>query len=166
MDKPTRVETITALLPKLRRRARRLSRSPEQAEDLAQDAALLLWQALGRAETVEAPERYGMVILHNLARATWRRGQLTEPLEEDTAQTPSEALARLACVSVQQAIEKLPPAQQRLMSLVAAGETSPAELARLTGDPKNTVMSRLARARVQLRAEVGLASQASVHELM
>ena len=48
-------------------------------------------------------------------------------------------------------ITHLPPQQARLMALVAEGETSPAVLAKQTGQPVGTVMSRLSRARAALK---------------
>ena len=58
---------------------------------------------------------------------------------------------RLICAETLHAIEQLPANQLRLMRYVCAGETSPKQLANLTGWPIGTVMSRLARARERLR---------------
>ena len=85
------------LMPRLRKRARRLSRTPEEAEDLAQETALRLWQGMERARNIENPEHYAMITLHNLARQRWRTRRPTEELAEDMAQQPPAAPARLAC---------------------------------------------------------------------
>ena len=168
MRQPTMTRTdtdaISDILPKLLRRARRLARTQEEAEDMAQETALRLCQALTTRETIDAPERYAMIMLHNLARQRWRSRRPTEELTEDMAQAAPLAPARIACTELQAAIERLPPDQAALMRLVMLGETSPQVLAQRVGVPKGTVMSRLGRARARLREEIGL--EGSVVELL
>ena len=156
--------TLSALMPKLMRRARRLTRSPADAEDMAQETALRLWQLLEENAGVEAPERYAMAMLHNLARQSWRRRRVSEELTEEMLQASPLAPARIACAELRAAIDRLPAEQAQLMRMVMAGETSPQVLAVLVGLPKGTVMSRLGRARARLRAEIGL--EGSVSELL
>lgn len=160
-----RNEQIIALLPALRRRARRLAHSPEEAEDIAQEAALRMWQALKEDTDIMEMNRYIMILLLNVARERWRRRRPTETLEENTAKVQPEAPARLACSAVQTAIDHLPKDQHRLIQMVAHGETSPRKLAQITGLPTGTVMSRLARARKTLRRDVGLGPDAPVSDL-
>ncbi|MGC1495559.1 MAG: sigma-70 family RNA polymerase sigma factor [Sulfitobacter sp.] len=162
----TPADPLSDILPRLRARARRLSRSAEEAEDLTQETALRLLLALRRDAEIAAPDRYAMITLHNLARSRWRARRETEELSDDMAQTAPAAPARLACTEVRAAIARLPPDQAALMELVVAGESSPQILADQNGVPVGTVMSRLARARVRLRAEMGLEGQASVMELL
>lgn len=157
-------EPIAALLPKLMARARRLARSRSDAEDMAQETVLRLWALLRGPQKIEDPERYAMMMMHNLARARWRGRRVTEELTDDMMQAPPLAPARIACAELQAAIERLPQNQARLMRLVMSGETSPQVLAERVGVPKGTVMSRLARARVTLRGEMGL--EGSVVELL
>ena len=151
---------------RLRTRARRLSNSVEEAEDLLQETAMRLMQTLRDGTVNDATDRYAMITLHNLARQGWRQRRETEELEEKMALTPPAAPARLACADLREAINRLPPDQQRLMRLVQDGESSPRALAAQTGLPLGTVMSRLARARARLREEMGLGADASVRELM
>ena len=160
----TAQDEIAALMPKLMRRARRLARSRDEAEDMAQDCALRLWQALRAEGSVLAPERYAMIMLHNLARQRWRSRRVTEALTEEMLQAAPLAPARIACAELQSAIDRLPEDQAALMRLVMAGETSPQVLAARVGVPKGTVMSRLGRARARLRREIGL--EGSVVELL
>lgn len=156
-------DTFDALLPRLRARARRLCRTTEEAEDAAQETALRLWQAQTGAHAVENPDRYAMIVLHNLVRQRWRSRRPTEELVDDMAQIPPDAPARLACADLQRAIARLPQEQVRVMQEVLAGENSPRAIADRTGLPLGTVMSRLARARARLRDEMGLTG--SVAEL-
>ena len=160
----TDADPFETLLPKLQRRARRLSRTTPDAEDMAQETALRLWQVLNTRQEIEAPERYAMTTLHNLARETWRARRVTEELSDEHAATVPQAPARIACAELRAAIERLPPDQAALMRLVMRGETSPEVLATYLGVPKGTVMSRLGRARVTLRGEIGLTG--SVVELL
>ncbi len=157
-------DPMEELLPKLLRRARRLARTADEAEDMAQETALRLWQALDGPHDIETPERYAMTMLHNIARQRWRGRRVTEELTDDMAQAAPLAHGRIACAELQAAIERLPKDQAELMRLVMLGETSPQILADRIGVPKGTVMSRLGRARATLRNEIGL--EGSVVELL
>ena len=157
-------DPFETLLPRLRKRARRLCRTAEEAEDLAQETALKLWQVLKGPTDIERPDHYAMIMLHNLARQRWRNRHETEELADDMAQTPPAAPARLACAEARAAIARLPDAQCDVMQHLLAGEISPQVIAKRTGLPLGTVMSRLARARAQLRKELDM--DGSVAELL
>lgn len=157
-------DPITQMMPKLIRRARRLTRNRDEAEDMAQEAALRLWQVLTHRHSIDAPERYAMIMLQNLARQRWRSSRPTEELTDEMAQAEPLAPARIACAELRAAIERLPDDQAALMRLVMTGETSPQVLAERVGVPTGTVMSRLGRARARLREEMGL--EGSVVELL
>ncbi|MEP5632170.1 MAG: sigma-70 family RNA polymerase sigma factor [Tateyamaria sp.] len=143
------------MIPVLNRRARRLARSPSEAEDLVQDTLLSLCQRLEDGDPIEDLPSYAMRTLSNRARRTWRQAA-TEELEDDLALTQPDALIRLDCADTLAAIATLPTPQRQLMNLVVAGETSPRALADATGLPLGTVMSRLARARAKLRLRLRL----------
>ena len=149
-------EAFETLLPRLRKRAQRLCRTKDEAEDLAQETALKLWQVLSGPGGIEQPEHYAMIMLHNLARQRWRGRRETEELVEDMAQTSPEAPARLACAEARAAIARLPEAQCAVMEHLLAGELSPQTIAKQTGVPLGTVMSRLARARARLRKDLDM----------
>jgi RNA polymerase sigma-70 factor, ECF subfamily len=159
-------DPLSPIWPQLRRRARRLCNSAEEAEDLLQETAMRLMQALRDGAVIEAPDRYAMITLHNLARQSWRQRRELEELTEDTLLTPPAAPARLACAELQAAIARLPADQLHLMQLVQKGESSPRVLATLTGLPVGTVMSRLARARARLRSEMDMTAETPVSDLL
>ena len=163
-DTKSEIFPFDALMPRLRARARRLTRTAEEAEDIAQEVALKLWQMLSEDHDIRAPDRYAMIMLHNLARHRWRAARRTEELTEEMAVTEPAAPARLACAELRRAIACLPREQRALMHLVMAGETSPQALATRLGLPTGTVMSRLARARARLRKVMAL--EGSVVELL
>ncbi len=147
---PDRSDRLVPLIPRLRRRARRLCASQADAEDILQDTLLTLCQRLKAGAAVEDLNAYAMRTLSNRARANWRRDAV-ETLEDDMAVTVPDALLRLDCADTLDAIAALPEAQRRLMQMVVAGDTSPSQIAAKTGLPLGTVMSRLARARRRLR---------------
>ncbi len=144
------------LVAALHRRARALTNSPENAADLAQDAALRTWQALQSGAEIRALQPYAMTALHNLARSQRRNRRVFEPLSEDSASTQHAGDARLLNEELNCAIARLPAAQADLLKLLQSGETSPTAMAKRTGVPVGTVMSRLARARARLRQELDL----------
>jgi len=156
---------VAALLPRLRRRARRLLRDPSEADDIVQDALIRLLQ-VNRREKIKTPEPYAMIILQNLARQRWRARRDMQELEDDAAATLPTGTARLVCEEIAAAIDRLPPDQAALMRQVMRGETSPQVLAAAAGCPVGTVMSRLARARVTLRKEMDMLPKVSVAELL
>lgn len=141
---------LIPLIPLLKRRARRLARTAADAEDILQDTLLQLCQRMEQAGEIEDLHAYAMRTLTNRARRSWRP-TLVDALEENVAITVPDPLVRLDCAETLAAIERLPKRQRDLLRLVAEGETSPRALARRTGLPLGTVMSRLARARVSLR---------------
>lgn len=145
---------LTRLIPMLTRRARRLARSHSAADDLVQETLLCLIQRARRGREIDDLPAYAMRTLTNQARMAWRRTADTEELEEDHATVAPEAPLRLDCADALRVIETLPRDQADLMRLVAGGESSPARLAKLTGLPQGTVMSRLSRARARLRREL------------
>lgn len=163
-DPETDTCAFDALMPRLRARARKLARNADDAEDMAQEVALKLWQLLAGDADIQAPDRYAMIMLHNLARHRWRGTRQTQELTEEMAVTAPLAPARLACAELRAAIASLPRDQRACMELVLAGHTSPQALAAHLGVPEGTVMSRLARARASLRRQVAL--EGSVSELL
>lgn len=156
---------LTALGQRLNRRARRLGAQHSDAEDMAQEALMRLIQRTDRAD-VDAPEHYAMTILQNLIRARWRARIDMAELEEDSASVAPVAESRLALSALRHAIDALPPEQQQIMALVLQGELSPRAIAQQLDLPVGTVMSRLARARVKLRAHIGLEDGMAVSELL
>ena len=158
-------ETFAAMLAMLHRRARHLAPCPHEAADIAQAAALKVWQRQCSGTGIDDITAYAMTTLRNQARSRRRDKKPWEELRDDMATTAPDAPARIACAELRAALTRLPRAQADLMALVAQGETSPAALARITGDPPGTVMSRLARARAALRRDLGLGKTAPARSL-
>jgi RNA polymerase sigma-70 factor (ECF subfamily) len=141
---------LVPLIPKLRRRARRLTRGRSESEDLLQDTLLLLCRRLQANGSVDDLGAYAMQALTNQFLKRRQRPN-TEELDEDMAATEPVAFARLDCAETLAAIRELPDPQREVLEQVISGETSPAKIADSLNLPSGTVMSRLARARARLR---------------
>ncbi|MDJ0820974.1 MAG: sigma-70 family RNA polymerase sigma factor [Paracoccaceae bacterium] len=143
------------ILKQLVRRACRLGFSVAEAEDLAQEAVLAYLEQCAKGRTVVAPLPYMMTALRHTALLRRRLAARQHPLSAaPEAQTEDASTARL-CSEVLGAIESLPARDRVLLQMVAAGETSPQDLSQRLQVPPGTIMSRLARARARLRAELG-----------
>jgi len=159
-----RAEALVAMRPRLLKRARRYTGDREAAEDLVQEALLRVWARLTRDDTVDDLEAYVTIALRHVA---WGRPR---PFEDEDAHFPpvveSDAEPRLAAADVMRALSHLPAHQKALLKGYAIEGASYAELAEQHRLPIGTVMSRVARARAQLRKEFDLPVTAPVTELL
>jgi RNA polymerase sigma-70 factor (ECF subfamily) len=160
------------LLPELRRSARRLSRSAEDADDLVQETLLRVWARMAMtaqggsdAAPVSDLRAYAFATLRNRAKRRSPSHLSDEALVETLAAPPDTAPAHLAMRDALAALDALPSDQARLLRMRALEGRSYAEIAARTGLPLGTVTSRLARGRAALRAKLGLPRGASVSDL-
>lgn len=151
-------EQIVALLPRLRRFGRAITRHPSDADDLVQ---ISIERALLRHEQwrPDSPFHSWMFgIMRNAwideARARCRRGQVLAPEEagRDVGDNTSEAQLRL--LSVQKAMAALPEEQRLAVALVLIEGLSYKEAAEALGVPIGTLTSRLARGRDALQQQL------------
>ncbi|MDG3042808.1 RNA polymerase sigma factor [Roseicyclus marinus] len=173
---PATARAFIALLPDLRRSARRLSRSAEDADDLVQETLLRVWSRLAMAQTgaSDAPpvtdlRAYAFATLRNCARTRGRGVPPgdhagTAPDPDETADAGADPEADLAARRALAALDRLPEDQRALLRLRAVEGLSYAEIAAETGLPLGTVTSRLSRGRRALRRELGLGAEAAVME--
>lgn len=152
-------EHIVALLPRLRRFARALTRHAADADDLVQ---LSIERALLRHEQWRPESRFEswmFGIMRNAwideVRARGRRGEIfaAEEAGENVGETTTEAQIRL--LSVQRAVDALPEEQRMVVAVVLIEGLSYKEAADILEVPMGTVTSRLARAREALQAALG-----------
>ncbi|WP_337269444.1 RNA polymerase sigma factor [Oryzifoliimicrobium ureilyticus] len=147
---------IEPMIPALRRYARGLLGHHDTADDIVQDCLEKVVLHWGRRRG-ENPRSWVFAILHNLAvnrlRQDARRGGGV-PIDD----APESASAREATQEdsvyqnqVMAAIERLPPDHRSILLLVSVEDLSYAEVAKVLDIPLGTVMSRLSRAREQLR---------------
>ena len=145
-------QSIEAAIPALRRYARALTRDAETADDLVQDT---LVRAL-RSEHLfhgGAVRSWLYTILTNLNRNRLRslaRRPIVRQLEDDDAADIAgpEAGGR----DIERALALLVEEQRTALLLVVLEGLTYREVAEVQGVPIGTVMSRLARARIQIRA--------------
>jgi len=145
-------QSIEAAIPALRRYARALTRDAETADDLVQDT---LVRAL-RSEHLfhgGAVRSWLYTILTNLnrnrLRSMARRPIVTQLQDDDAADAAGpEAGGR----DIERALALLVEEQRTALLLVVLEGLTYREIAEVQGVPIGTVMSRLARARMQIKA--------------
>lgn len=151
-------EQLVQLLPRLRRFAHALTRSPADADDLAQGA---VERALAHQASWSPGTRLDSW-LFRIAQNLWRdelraHRRRAEPLDE--AQLPGEdgretVERQIEAVEMLRSFELLPEEQRVVLVLVALDGMRYQEAADTLGVPVGTVMSRLARARGRLAARL------------
>ena len=144
-------ERIEASIPALRRYARALTRDAEMADDIVQDT---LVRALRSEHLFHGGDMRAWLytILTNLnrnrLRTLSRRPTVTLINDNDAATPGPEAGGR----DISRALDDLAEDQRAALLLVVLEGLSYREVAEVQGVPIGTVMSRLARARNQIKA--------------
>jgi RNA polymerase sigma-70 factor, ECF subfamily len=144
---------IEAAVPALRRYARALTRDAELADDLVQDT---LVRALRSEHLFHGGDLRSWLytILTNLnrnrLRALARRPPLQTIEEHDAASAGPQAGGR----DIERALAALAEDQRATLLLVVLEGLTYREVAEIQGVPIGTVMSRLARARTQIKAHL------------
>lgn len=155
------LDDVLVHLPRLRRYARLLVGDAARADDLVQDTLeracrkWTLWRAPAGpgADPHAALRAWLFTLMHHLHANQLRPASaqphapldtLTEPRHDPT---PGTAVR----LDLERALARLPVAAREVLLLVAVEEFAYAEAAELLGVPVGTVMSRLSRAREQLR---------------
>ncbi len=160
MDETIRREML-ALLPRLRRFAYGLTGSIDEGDDLVQATCE---RAIDRIETWQPGTRLDSW-MYRIARNTflnWRRAgrvraeylQLLDPDQFGSIDGARAMEAHLTLASVRQGIARLPEEQRTVLLLVCVEGLAYKEVSELLDLPMGTVTSRLARARLSLKALV------------
>lgn len=148
--------SLVGHIPDLRRYARALTGDAWAADDLVQDTlerACQRWQLWAAGSDLRA---WLFTLMHNLfvdgARRALRQqaGQRVdvEDVANELVGTPG---APEQALDLQRCLLRLPPEQREVLLLVTLQDLGYEEVARITGVPVGTVMSRLSRARSRLR---------------
>ncbi len=144
-------QRVEAAIPALRRYARALTRDAETADDIVQDTLVraLRSEHLFHGGDVRA---WLYTILTNLnrnrLRTLSRRPTLTPIKDGDAAITGPDTGSR----DIARALDDLAEEQRSALLLVVLEGLTYREVAEVQGVPIGTVMSRLARARMQIKA--------------
>lgn len=131
-------------------------------EDAAHDVFLVVFRRIGELERSDALQSWLFGITRRVIAAHRRRAWLrrwlpgTPPERPDPGPDPAR-LAEQADVASQvwSALERLPAHHREVLVLCDLEERADSEVADLLGVPKGTVKSRLRRARLALRDQVG-----------
>ena len=144
-------------IPALRRYARALTGDAWAADDLVQDTlerACAKWRLWLAGSDLRA---WLFTLMHNLyvsqVRHRLRQGELAQAQDlAELAQEPAApACGTDSAIDLQRCLLRLPEEQRVVLLLVTLEDLSYAEVARITGVPVGTVMSRLSRARSRLQ---------------
>jgi RNA polymerase sigma-70 factor (ECF subfamily) len=142
--------------------ARWLLRNDQDAEDAVQEAYMRAYKAFARFRGGDG-KAWFMTILRNVCYTMikkLRSHETPEPFDEEIHQTVGksemqEAFRQKAnAESLHIALEKLPDEFREIIVLHDLEGLAYKEIAAIVGIPIGTVMSRLARARGRLRAEI------------
>lgn len=159
-------DQIVSLLPRLRRFAMALAKSPDRADDLVQAACE---RALGRLHQWTPDTRLDSWMFR-IMQTVWIDRCRAESKREGAAQVETmeqllvgedgEATAhgRLELLQIRKLIAALPDEQRSVLALVSIEGCSYREAAEILKIPIGTVMSRLARARRTLASAVDAGS--------
>ena len=146
---------LVAHIPDLRRYARTLTGDAWAADDLVQDTlerACERWQLWTTGSDLRA---WLFTVMHNLFVDGARRALRQQHHRVDVDDVADElvAPARMPehALDLQRCLMRLPQEQREVLLLVSVQDLGYEEVARITGVPVGTVMSRLSRGRSRLR---------------
>lgn len=149
--------------------ALRLTRSPNDAEDLVQDTLLKAYRFYDRFEAGTNMKAWLLKILTNTFINRYRRTVRERKVFDSVAATPVGegvmsrsamrgltdpvgcAQRQLLAEEIQKALDELPEDYRTMILLADVEELSYREIADIVGCPIGTVMSRLHRARKQMK---------------
>jgi RNA polymerase sigma-70 factor, ECF subfamily len=132
-------------LAALLRVARRLTLDPASAEDLAQETMLLAWRGFHGFQTGTNARAWLFRILFNAFHAAARKPPAAVPGWQAIHVGPQEA------IEIAEALEALPIEQRTVLLMCVVEGFTCREAAAILEVPIGTVMSRLSRAREELR---------------
>ena len=145
----------------LYRTARRVVGDPATAEDLVQEAYLNAWKSFHRFEPGTNCRAWLFKILfhgihHHRRKWFHTKARETDEILENTMAYESPIPERITDEEVLAALERLSPEFREVVLLADVEELSYRDVAETLKIPVGTVMSRLSRARRQLRKELAL----------
>ena len=144
-------ERLLACLPRLRRYARALTGDSASADDLVQDTVERGWSRIGQWRPDSDLRAWLFGIMHNLHIDQLRRAPPPAFELEDGILPAAATTSALDMRDLERALQQLPAAQREVLLLVALEEMRYEDVAATLDIPLGTVMSRLSRARENLR---------------
>ena len=135
-------------LAALLRVARRLTLDQASAEDLAQETMLLAWRGFRGFQAGTNARAWLFRILFNAFHGAGRKAQ---PASQELAAEPTAPAMLQESAEIAEALDALPIEQRTVLLLCVVEGFTSRETAEILGVPMGTVMSRLSRAREELR---------------
>jgi RNA polymerase sigma-70 factor (ECF subfamily) len=158
-------EQIVALLPRLRRFARNLTRNPHDADDVVQIAVERALTRLDQWRSGARLDSWMFKIVRNAwideLRSRVRRGKIFLAAEAGENIGTDSMARETELLSVQSAMARLPEDQREAVSLVLVEGLPYREAAEVLDVPIGTLTSRLARGREALQALLGTEGEAT-----
>ena len=150
---------LAALLPRLRRFGRVITRNAADADDLVQAAVEKALTHAGQWRPGSRMDSWMFGIMKNAwideVRARRRRERVHAPEEAGATVGDASAAARDIALSVEAAMEQLPEEQRMAIALVLVEGLSYKDAAAALDIPIGTLTSRLARGRENLQVLLG-----------
>jgi RNA polymerase sigma-70 factor (ECF subfamily) len=159
---------LTDHIPSLRRYARMLTGDAWMADDLVQDTlerACSKWRLWAVGSDLRA---WLFTLMHNIfinqARRSMRQAAagVTVNVDDVEGEMAAPEAGTAQALDLQRCLLRLPEDQRVVLLLVSLEDLSYEEVAKITGVPVGTVMSRLSRARSRLRELMDGAAPATV----
>lgn len=151
------IEQTLAHIPSLRRYARLLTGDSSRADDLVQDTLERACVKWGLWQPGTALRSWLLTLMHNLflnQRRDWRHDEGHVSLDEVDEASHEPFVQAGEQMDMRKALTRMSPALREVLLLVTVEEYTYAEAAGILDIPIGTVMSRLHRAREQLRTLV------------
>ncbi len=152
-------QEIAALLPRLRRFARNLTRNPHDADDIVQIAVERALQRSSQWRSDARLDSWMFKIIRNAwideVRSRSRRQEIFLAEEAGADAVAAVVENQTDSLSIRAAMSRLPEEQRLAVSLVLIEGLSYKEAADVLDVPVGTVTSRLARGREALQAALG-----------
>lgn len=150
--------TVLPLRDKLLNYARKLTESPDDAEDVVQEVLLKLWNKRLELEQYRSIEAFAMTMTHNLCIDMWRTKRTTDVSLEymQNANSNSGTPERLLEIKdeirlMHEIIDSLPTLQRTIMRMKDIEEYETEEIGDITGCNPEAIRSNLSRARKKVR---------------
>jgi RNA polymerase sigma factor (sigma-70 family) len=158
-------DAISALVsgshPHVRRFAFSLCASPQDAEDAAQEALIILFRKIGTLRATGALASWMFqIVRHECLRRARALTRPAEPLGEPVVgSAEDDVLVRLELERVAAAVAALPPDQRQVLIMRDVQGLPGGVVARHLGLSTAAMKSRLHRARVAVRQDLGLVGE-------
>ena len=154
MDSQAYISQATALRRKAVESSRRYGASAEEAEDIAQETMIRLWQVCPRIDTRQKAEALAVRIAHNLTIDWLRREKRRAPQEESHCQADAHLEEQETDEWLRKQLADLPSTEYTVLHLRQVEELDNGAIAQRLGIEERSVATLLSRARRRLLEEI------------